>query len=713
MNEAKPFVWYKPRSWSISARLTILSLSIVVIVSLMILIPIRQVVTATIGEQLGHTFEAQSQDVGHGVASFLLQRTGQVQVLAWSDVVVDSVLVRNEMYEGMGEGEAEAEIKRLNEMWMAGDFNDPVLQEVVTVTDVSDATHAMVEFSEQFPIHVEVFITDRYGGTVASSSPDLSDYEQGDEEWWQVAWNGGEGAVYISSPQIETSSQTFAVLVAVPIYAHDSNEVVGVLRSTIDIVELLELIGEVRVGETGHAVLLDGSGEVLFDPSTDDGLLTHAGEAENEGHGHDHDEEDLESDNDDDGDAGDTAELPISVRQGFTEVESGWELATDGDGDIALFGFAHVSGDIGHGAAEHGYFNEALAIAAVERLDWTVVVRQEGRESFRFMQQVIWVGGTAMMVALVVAGVVSVVVSRRITRPLRALAVVAREIGDGKMDTPLLEPGSGEVGIVTANFNQMVLELREVLATLELRVAERTEELALTNEDLLKSNDELEHLAYITSHDLKAPLRAIGSLAGWMEEDLIEADAMIGELPNYMEMIHGRIARMEALLDSLLVYSRVGRLGTEFEDVMVDDLLEEVIADIEVPDGFTISVAEDMPTLKTKRNRLGQVFDALIRNGIEHHDEEEGEIRVEVAERGDFYAFTVIDDGPGIDPRFYDKIFVVFQTLQARDKKESVGLGLALVRRIVEQRGGEIDVISRVGEGSRFTFTWPKAERAE
>lgn len=229
--------------------------------------------------------------------------------------------------------------------------------------------------------------------------------------------------------------------------------------------------------------------------------------------------------------------------------------------------------------------------------------------------------------------------------------------------------------------------------------------LALTAARLEKRNQELDQFAYVVSHDLKAPLRAIANLSQWLEEDL--NDCLTEDTRQQMDLLRGRVHRLEALIDGILQYSRVGRVAVQPETVSVEALLHEVIDTI-VPPDFSIEIAAQMPTLKTERVPLEQVFTNLISNAIKHHDRPAGRIQITVTDHGDCYEFAVTDDGPGMAPQFHDKIFGIFQTLEPRDKVESTGVGLAVVKKIVERQGGTIRVESELGQGATFRFTWMK-----
>lgn len=240
----------------------------------------------------------------------------------------------------------------------------------------------------------------------------------------------------------------------------------------------------------------------------------------------------------------------------------------------------------------------------------------------------------------------------------------------------------------------------------------RAEELAATNLMLARTtallerrNGELDQFAYVTSHDLKAPLRAIANLAEWIGEDL--AGQIPAENQRQLALLQSRVQRMEALINGLLEYSRIGRRERQITEVDVAQLIHSVIDSLAPPPGFEVQVAEGMPTLLTHRTALGQVFANLISNAIKHHHQDRGTITIHGQPQGDVLEFCVSDDGPGIAPQYHEKIFTIFQTLKARDDFESTGVGLSVVKKIVESENGQVRLVSAPGEGSRFYFTWP------
>ncbi len=244
--------------------------------------------------------------------------------------------------------------------------------------------------------------------------------------------------------------------------------------------------------------------------------------------------------------------------------------------------------------------------------------------------------------------------------------------------------------------------------TLEHRVERRTFESERRARDL-------EQFAYVASHDLKAPLRGIANLSEWLKEDL--QDRLTPETQEQLDLLRDRVARMNALIEGLLEYSRIGRVAGSLEEVNVGSLVAEVVDTLAPPRHFRIKIAPDLPVLHTDRLHLSQVFANLIANAIRHHDRDRGWVKVSGQEAGDLWRFAIEDDGPGIPPEFQDKIFLMFQTLSVKDYGANTGIGLALVKKLVEEHGGTIrldDGVEKKGKrrGCRFVFTWAKREQA-
>jgi PAS domain S-box-containing protein len=223
--------------------------------------------------------------------------------------------------------------------------------------------------------------------------------------------------------------------------------------------------------------------------------------------------------------------------------------------------------------------------------------------------------------------------------------------------------------------------------------------------DLEKTNKELDQFAYIVSHDLKAPLRAINNLSEWIMEDMPEMPA---DVFSNFELLRGRVMRMENLINGVLDYSRIGKRLIESQLTDLKIMLHEIIEIIVPAEGYNVFIADTIPELKIPRILFEQIFTNLISNAIKHNDKPTGKVECLYESLTDFHQFSIKDNGPGIAEKYHQKVFKVFQTIEARDKKESTGVGLSIVQKIIEEQGGTIRIESAAGQGASFIFTIPK-----
>ena len=288
-------------------------------------------------------------------------------------------------------------------------------------------------------------------------------------------------------------------------------------------------------------------------------------------------------------------------------------------------------------------------------------------------------------------------------KPLTDTEILKNKVGtfiDLYKQKNLLEKQAYEI-------EQKMTELSTVL--LELQAKERLLEKQAT--ELRNANQDLKDFAYIISHDLKAPLRAVGSLASWISTDY--ADKFDKDGKEQMNMLIGRVKRMHDLIDGVLQYSRVGLIRQEVVEVDLNQVFAEAIDMLAPPKSIKIKVEKKLPLTWCERTRITQVFQNLLSNAIKYMDKPKGEIKIGCVEEDGYWKLHVADNGPGIDKKYYTKIFQIFQTLNPRDEIESTGVGLTLVKKIVEMYGGRIWIESTVGHGSTFFFTLPKKENVE
>lgn len=241
----------------------------------------------------------------------------------------------------------------------------------------------------------------------------------------------------------------------------------------------------------------------------------------------------------------------------------------------------------------------------------------------------------------------------------------------------------------------------------EEAMRQRAEELAQLALALERSNRELDAFAYAASHDLRAPLRGIANLAQWIEEDL--QDRIGDETREMLALMRTRMHRMEGLIEGLLQYSRAGRVHQAPERVDTRRLVRDVVDLLAPGEGVEVEIAAGLPTLTTEKLPLQQVLLNLIGNALKHARRGDARVAVSARRTGAFWEFAVADNGPGIEPQYHERIWGIFQTLDARDRVEGTGIGLALVKKLVDAQGGRAWVESAPGAGATFKFLWRAA----
>lgn len=271
-----------------------------------------------------------------------------------------------------------------------------------------------------------------------------------------------------------------------------------------------------------------------------------------------------------------------------------------------------------------------------------------------------------------------------ITRRIRSMVRLAETISSGEF-TVVTDRRNDELTGLSTSLNVMSRNLSKTIHELENR------------------NAELNKFAYVVSHDLKAPLRGIHNVITWIEEDY--AAELSPELKKYLTLIPKRTQRMEALINGLLDYARIS-LKTPLENVDVNLLVREIAGSL-IPRDFTVHI-DELPSLHTERLKLEQVFSNLISNAVKYTQRTDGSISITCKEMPHHYEFSVKDNGSGIDPLYHSRIFEIFQTLREKNENESTGIGLAIVKKIMDEHQEKITVSSFPGQGATFTFTWRK-----
>lgn len=432
----------------------------------------------------------------------------------------------------------------------------------------------------------------------------------------------------------------------------------GIVVGYLDLTILNDIIDKIKIATSGYACIADKDGTVIAHPNQD--FVSQRLNVQ-----------DLEG-----------------VRQGMQGNEGTFEYVFEGDDKLG-------------------------SIAIVPQTRWLVAVVQpieEAYASVRRMRTILFAG---LSVAILLAVFIALVSVRKTVRPLSHLIEQTRQIAAGDYHIVPQEQHYTEIDELTDDFNRMVQaikareaalqeteqEIRKFNVTLEERVARRTHELEAANK-------ELKSFAYVVSHDLKAPLRGISRLAHWIVEDY--ADEINEKGREMSALLIGRVKRMDDLIEGILQYSRIGRIETDQETLDLNELLHTIMDSLAPPEDLYIAIAGDLPVIVGERIRIMQVFQNLLSNAIKFMDHADGHITIGGEEHDTFWKLWVTDDGPGIDPKYHERIFHIFQTLRPRDEQENTGVGLAIVKKIIDLYGGEIWLESEVGKGCTFVFTLPK-----
>ncbi|WP_048920122.1 sensor histidine kinase [Rufibacter radiotolerans] len=230
-------------------------------------------------------------------------------------------------------------------------------------------------------------------------------------------------------------------------------------------------------------------------------------------------------------------------------------------------------------------------------------------------------------------------------------------------------------------------------------------ELKITCQQQLENlQQEFDEFAYIVSHDLKGPLRAISNLSGWISEDL--GEDLDQDIKHNIELLQNRTERLERMINALLIYSRIARFEMDLKEVNVRELVQGIAAGLQKDKPFTLTVT-DLPVLNTYVKKLETVFTHLLQNAVRFNDHAQPQVWVEAQRQKEFVIFTVRDNGIGISEDALEKIFKIFYTVQPKDHQENLGVGLSVTKKILQVIGGTIAVQSEKDKGTVVTVTWP------
>ena len=290
-----------------------------------------------------------------------------------------------------------------------------------------------------------------------------------------------------------------------------------------------------------------------------------------------------------------------------------------------------------------------------------------------------------------------------------AVPLIARSVFVGTLNIRSLQPYAYDESHLAQAERigaQIAGTIANAFAYEKLEAAQQALEKAVT--ELRRSNQELEQFAYVASHDLQEPLRKIASFCNLLESRYAE---QLDDRANvYLHYIVDGAMRMQALVNDLLLYSRVTTRGMEFALTDTNDVLQEALAnlDVAVAESNACVTHDPLPTAYGDTKQLARLFQNLIGNAIKYRGEAPPEVHVSVLKKGDEWVFSVRDNGIGIAPEYAERIFVIFQRLHTREEYGGTGIGLSVCKKIVERHGGRIWVESEEGCGATFYFSLPQ-----
>ena len=407
---------------SVATKL-ILAMIIVTLLPLALLGVVTNITSANaLREQAGESFADHAERTATQIGQALVENVRLIETLANIEPLYVRIDEANASYSG-SDSDIQNQILQLDAQWIDAPDSDPLIQNAISDDDeINFIAHQLRDFQQQFPRHVELFATDRYGALIGSTDR-TSDYYQADEGWWQAAWNNGNGAVFIDEPEFDESTQTTAVNIAVPI-RNSQGQLIGVLRTTLDIQEILDIVAGATFGETGHLTVFNGEGVAIFDAVNPE----HVGEI-----------------------------LPDSLKAaGVMEAtESSWVRAAGEDDEDAVHGYAKVT--------------SVSKLPAVEGLRWTAIATIDSQEA---LQPIANAQRNAIIIGLasiILAAILAFFFTRQLLGQVNKITELFQSIrrGDYHARVPVLT--QDELGRMAGNLNTMLDDTLNLIQTREER----------------------------------------------------------------------------------------------------------------------------------------------------------------------------------------------------------------------------------------------------
>ncbi|MBD3427046.1 MAG: HAMP domain-containing protein [Candidatus Omnitrophica bacterium] len=569
----------------------------------------------------------------------------------WKDII----RTQNSEYEDIQEQERLSILLDKDKRWRFVEERAPLIEKHIA----NETSNEIRDILQVRPNIKEMFLTDRYGGLVASSAK-TTDYYQADEKWWQEAFSGTEGMPYLQGYEYDESAQVLGIAFAVPIRG-DDGQVIGINKTVVDPRFYFSDFDDFRIGATGHAVLMDEDNRVIYHKGVE----------------------------------------PLGAK--FLEKEDFSELKATSKNYLKAFVPLH-------GKQMLITFDKVrLPFVKGEDIEWYACVVHSTSEVFAPVGQLITGIVLVFCVSLLILGAIVYFTSRLFVKPLRDLKHGAMMVARGNLDYRTDIRTGDEVEEISRAFNVMTDRIKhdqEVLKDEVMRRKISEEKLKKRARQLQAVNEELETFSYSISHDLRAPLRSIGGFSNILLREY--SDKLDEKGKDYLHRAENAAKTMGQMIEDILVLSRVSRRDIVSTEVNLSDIARKISKELKSTDPSRDVEFVIRPDVIARGD--SGLLSHLMRNLLENAwkftaKEEKARIEFGVESANARNTYFVRDNGVGFDKRYADKLFGPFQRLHSATEFGGTGIGLATVKRIVARHGGTIHAESEVGEGAAFYFT--------
>lgn len=639
----------------IKSRLLIVLLSISLIPMCIVALLSGDTARSVLTRKIGDGFHGIALEKAEAISRILSDRVIEAQLLARHPVLVDAVRTANALHPAEG---LNALIRERDLEWIANKRQTPTADACLHNPAASFLKDYQQRDSSRYG---EIFVTDHHGATVAMTKR-LSDYYQADEEWWSGGYNEGHGGIFLDDRGFDASIQSIALGAVAPIF--DGDELIGILKINYRVKDILNIVNSTPLGESSRVYLARSSRDLVVSSEEN----------------------------------GNERALDLD-RLAPGEREQGWVVESG-----KIVGYASITAELQSRVLPPG----AIKGVSGERwvpLTWNIFVELDQEEAFQdlmqMLRQLLYIGVMVFGLAFVIAWWLA----RSVAAPLSTLRYGTKIIGAGNLDHKVGIDSKDEIGDLSRAFDSMTERLKSVTASREaLRHEIAAREKA--EKQLVASNKELQHFAYVVSHDMQEPLRMVSSYLGLIVrryQGQLDSDA-----DEFIGFAVDGANRMSNMIDGMLLFSRVHTEGESFEQVDMEDVLTEAL------ENLAVSIKEagaeidqpPLPSVEADRPQIIRLLQNLISNAIKFCMETP-RIRVSAERQGDEWVFAVQDNGIGISEADHKRIFMIFQRLHEQSDYPGSGIGLAVCKRIVERHGGRIWLDSSKGKGTTFFFSLP------